>query len=97
MSPLPRLKPQEIPLDHPDSSCMFQPTPDKPFVATRAAIDMYTQETIVACWQVLRQLADEHQGLDYLQVFESDQHEENLWYIEDGEGGAITALLPSDY
>ena len=76
---------------------MFQPGPDKPFVATRPAIEMYTHQTIIACWQVLRRMADEHQGLDYLQVFESDEHDESLWYIEDGDGGAITALLPSDY
>ena len=76
---------------------MFQPGPEKPFVATPSAIDMYTQEVIVACWRVLREIADEHRGLDYLQVFESDVHEEDVWYIEDDEGGAITALLPSDY
>ena len=94
---LPTLKPQEIPLDHPDSNNMFQPAPDKPFVATPAAIEMYANEVIIACWQVLRGKADQHNGLDYLQVFESDDHDENLWFIEDGPGGAITALLPSDY
>lgn len=94
---LPQLKPQEIPLNHPDSSNLFRPGPDKPFVATPAAIEMYSHEVIIACWRVLRQQADEHQGLDYLQVFESNEHAENLWYIEDGEGGAITALLPSDH
>ncbi|MCA8999488.1 MAG: hypothetical protein KDA80_21010 [Planctomycetaceae bacterium] len=94
---LPRLKSQEIPLDDPESTNMFRPGPDKPFVATPAAIAMYSQETILACWQVLRTLADEQQGLDYLQVFESDDHDENLWFIEDGAGGAITALLPTDY
>lgn len=70
---------------------------EKPFVATPAAIAMYSHEVIVACWQVLRQKADEHAGLDYLQVFEAEEHDENLWFIEDGPGGAITALLPSDY
>ncbi|WP_231740962.1 hypothetical protein [Thalassoglobus neptunius] len=49
------------------------------------------------CFRVLRQLAGKQNGLDYLQVFESDTAPENLWFIEDGEGGAITALLPSDY
>jgi hypothetical protein len=97
MEPLPILKPQEISLDDPDSMCMFVPGPDKPFLATRAAIALYSQETILACWQILRQKADEHQGLDYLQVFEHPAKSESLWFIEDGEGGAITALLPSDY
>ena len=41
--------------------------------------------------------ADEHHGLDYLQVFKADDKPEDLWFIEDGEGGCITALLPSDY
>lgn len=94
---LPCLKAQEIPLDHPDSNNMFQPGPDKPFVATQAAIRVYSHSVIVACWNVLRQHADQHTGLDYLQVFEDESKPENLWFIEDGTGGAITALLPSDY
>ena len=94
---LPTLKQQEIPLDHADSCNTFQPSAEKPFLATPAAIDMYTNEVIIACWQVLRHTADEHRGIDYLQVFEDDSKSENLWFIEDGPGGAITALLPSDY
>lgn len=94
---LPKLKLQEISFDDPASINRFQPGPEKPFVATPAAIDAYTHEVIVACWAVLRDLADKHEGLDYLQVFEDDTRDESLWFIEDGEGGAITALLPSDY
>ncbi|MCA8998103.1 MAG: hypothetical protein KDA80_13990 [Planctomycetaceae bacterium] len=94
---LPTLKSQEIPYDDPESTNMFLPGPKKPFVATPAAIEMYSEEVILACWQVLRQQADLHQGIDYLQVFESSEHPENLWFIEDGSGGAITALLASDY
>ncbi|MCC7421867.1 MAG: hypothetical protein IT428_16440 [Planctomycetaceae bacterium] len=97
MGLLPALKEQEIPLDHPDSTCMFRPGPDKPFVATPAAIELYSAEVILACFRVLRQRADEHQGLDYLQVFEDASKPEGLWFIEDGDGGAITALLSSDY
>lgn len=62
------LKAQELPFDHPDSTNMFQPTPEKPFVATPAAIDMYQQETIIECLRILQQKAVEHGGLDYLQV-----------------------------
>ncbi len=97
LSSLPRLKPQEIPVGHPDSSNMFRPGPDKPFVATPGAIEMFSNEVIIACWQILLGKADQHNGIDYLQVFESDDHDEDLWFIEDGSGGAITALLPSDY
>jgi hypothetical protein len=93
----PRLKPQGIPFDHPDSENMFLAGPNKPFLATPAAIEMYSHEVIFACHQVLRTIADAHHGIDYLQVFEDDTKAENLWFIEDGEGGAITALLPSDY
>lgn len=95
--PLPELQPQEIPLDHPDSANEFRPSPEKPFVATPAAIALYTHEAIVACLGVLRAKADEHGGLDYLQVFADPSKPEDLWFIEDGEGGAITALLPSDH
>ena len=35
-------------------------------------------------------------GIDYLQVFETPDGA-RLWFIEDGEGGAITALLPEEY
>lgn len=95
---LPVLKRQEIPLDAPDSSNMFEPSSEKPFVATPAAIEAYTQEVIFQCLIVLNEKAKEHEGLDYLQVFESaGTQRPNLWFIEDGEGGAITALLPSDY
>jgi len=96
---LPRLKPQEIAYDHADSANMFQPSPDKPFVATRDAIGMYQQEFILRCLAVLQQEAEQHQGLDYLQVFDGQASgkAEDLWFIEDGPGGAITALLPSNY
>ena len=90
------LKPQEPPLDDPDSSNRFQPRPDKPFLATPGVIERYGHETIVACLRVLQQRASEHNGIDYLQVFESADGD-RLWFIEDGEGGAITALLPEEY
>ena len=84
------LKTQELPLDHPDSTNKFLPSPEKPFVATRAAIEMYQQETIVECLILLQQRAAEHGGIDYLQVFEDESKPENLWFIEDGTGGAMT-------
>jgi hypothetical protein len=90
---LPTLKPQKIPTDHPDSCCMFRPSAEKPFVATPGAIEMYWVETILACLMVLQRKAIEHNGIDYLQVFHDASKEGNLLYIEDGEGGAITALL----
>lgn len=91
------LKPQEIPLDHPDSCNWFLPSGAKPFVATPAAIDAFGTETIVQSLSVLQAQAREHKGLDYLQVFEEAGSDRRLWFIEDGPGGAITALLPSDY
>lgn len=93
----PELQTQEIPFDHPDSVNKFLPSPDKPLVATPAAIAMYTHQAIYDCLMQLRKLADEKDGLDYLQVFVDPDKPENLWFIEDGEGGAITALLPSDH
>ena len=91
------LKAQEISLDDPQSDCMFQPRPTKPLVATPAAIGAFGIECIVGCLRELQEQAGLHNGLDYLQVFEDDACEQRLWFIEDGEGGAITALLPSDY
>ena len=91
------LKPQEIPLDHPDSCNRFQPSGPKPFLATPAAIEAFGNDLIVECLGVLQSKAREHGGLDYLQVFEHTESNQRLWFIEDGPGGAITALLPSDY
>ena len=76
---------------------MFVPNAAKPFVATPAAIEMYGQETILACLAVLQETAVQNAGLDYLQVFDDPTKREKLWFIEDGTCGAITALLPSDY
>jgi hypothetical protein len=90
------LKPQEIPFDAPGSCFRFQPSAAKPFVATREAISMYGQLVIAECLQRLQRLVREHEGVDYLQVFDCPDKPEPLWFIEDGEGGAITALLPSD-
>lgn len=97
LMPLTKLKQQEIPLDHPNSYNVFQPNAEKPLVATPAAIEMYQQETIFQSLMVLQNLAERHTGLDYLQVFEDPEKAESLWIIEDGPGGAVTALLPSDY
>ena len=96
---LPRLKMQEIPYDAEDSCCRFLPSEEKPFVYTSGAGIMYGLHVIRACQVILRRLAEEHDGLDYIQVFEDQTgfKSEPLWFIEDGDGGAITALLPSDY
>lgn len=76
---------------------MFVPSAEKPFVATPAAIEMYGRETIRACLSLLQDSAIANAGLDYLQVFDFSDKPEKLWFIEDDPGGAITALLPSDY
>jgi hypothetical protein len=41
--------------------------------------------------------AHQHGGIDYLQVFEDEETWDRLWFIEDGDGGAIAALLPEEY
>ncbi|MEP3479742.1 MAG: hypothetical protein ABJZ55_10880 [Fuerstiella sp.] len=91
------LQPQEIPFDDAESVNMFRPSPEKPLVATPGAIEQFSHDTIVACWNVLTDLADEKSGLDYLQVFVREEDGRRLWFLEDGEGGAITALTPDEY
>lgn len=93
---MPTLKMQEVPFTDPASHYLFQPGPKKPFVATPAAIKCYGQ-VFWPCLHQLQALASEHDGIDYLQVFEDASKPEALWFIEDDAGGAITALLPSDY
>ena len=92
-----RLRMQEIGFNDARSSCMFCPSDDKPFVATRAAMDTFGIEIIIAGLRVLHEEARKRSGLDYVQVFDVHDRDEPLWFIEDGPGGAITALLPSDY
>ena len=91
------LRPQEIPLDDPRSCCMFQPSPEKPFVATPAAVEQFGESVIIDCLRILQSRAIAQHGLDYLQVFEVASTNSRLWFIEDGDGGAITALLAEDY
>ena len=91
------LKKQEIALTDPTSTIMFMPRPDKPFVATRSALDVFGETVILEKLRELQALARQHDGLDYLQVFVNRDGGKDLWFIEDGEGGAITALLPEDY
>ncbi|HYH68665.1 MAG TPA: hypothetical protein VD866_28490 [Urbifossiella sp.] len=92
----PTLKEQEIPFDHSESCNFFRPSPRKPFVPTPAALGLY-RDDIPSCLEYLQALACVHRGLDRLQVFEDPSKSEPLWFIEDGDGGAITAILPSDY
>lgn len=65
MSP-PKLQIQEIPLDHPESCCRFIASPEKPLLATRAAIEVHSYETVLACYLVLKELAVVNDGLDRL-------------------------------
>jgi hypothetical protein len=75
---------------------MFQPCSEKPLLATPGAIQAHTAEQIQACLAQLQDLAEVRGGIDYLQVFENEDGDD-LWIIEDGPGGAITAILPSEY
>ena len=85
------LKDQEIPLDDPQSRFRFQ----KPFVSTKGALSTFGPEFLFACLLELQAKAAEHDGLDYLQVFETPEELPNLWFIEDGQ--VVTALLPEEY
>ncbi len=89
------LKPQEIPIDDPRSRYRFT---TQPFVATPTALNIYGQEVITKCLIYLQRQARQYNGIDYLQVFEDlAKGRSDLWFIDDGEGGATTALLPEDY
>jgi hypothetical protein len=94
---LPLLKPQEIPFDYEESDRRFLPSHAKPFVSTPAALESYGPDVIRQCLASLQKLGLVHGGLDRLQVFTDPSKPEDLWFIEDGPGGAIMALLPSDY
>jgi hypothetical protein len=63
------------------------------FVSTRAAIDKFGHEIIIAAHIILLKAVKQKGGLDYLQVFEVDG--EKLWFIDDVDH--VTCLLPEDY
>jgi len=83
--------------DPPRSRHLFEPGPDKPFLVTSGALRLYTREQIVSCLRELQRVARANGGLEYVQVFDADDGNENLWFVEDDGEGAITALLPSEY
>ena len=84
-----KLLPQEQ-----EGKCIF----DSQFVATRNAIDKFGETVIVAAHIILLKAVKQKGGLDYLQVFEDiEKKRPPLWFIDDGDGGATTALLPEDY
>jgi hypothetical protein len=76
---------------------MFCPSDDKPFVATRAAVEAFGIGMIITGLCILQAHARERSGIHHVQVFDVHESDEPLWFIEDGPGGAINALLPSDY
>ena len=92
-----KLRAQDTPLDDPRSRHFFTPNAAKPFRVTAGALRAFTRSEIAWCLATLQNAARAAGGLDYAQVFDSDEHPENLWFIEDDGEGAITALLPSEY
>jgi hypothetical protein len=92
-----RLRNQKTPLDDPRSHHFFTPHAGKPFRVTAGALRSYTRVEIAACLATLQDAARAAGGLEYAQVFDSDKHSENLWFIDDDGEGAITALLLSEY
>lgn len=85
------LKQQQIPYDHSHSRYRFL----KPFLATPGALETFGVPVLSFCLVQLQKLASTEEGLDYLQVFETEGNCSNLWFIEDGL--VVTALLPSEY
>ena len=55
-------------------------------------------EDIIIFLAYLQKQAQIHNGIDYLQIFiDPTKTLPNLWFIDDGDSGATTALLPEDY
>ncbi len=83
-------------MDGPGSMYSFLPE-QKPFLVTAAVSQAIPHSVIRACLHQLTLFAKKHGGLDYLQSFKVEGCTESLWFIDDGDGGAITALFPTDY
>jgi len=63
------------------------------FVATRNAIEKFSEPVIFASYTILQGEVQQKGGLDYLQVFEVDG--QRLWFIDDVSH--VTCLLSEDY
>ena len=86
------LRSQEHPYGSAESKWFFR-ADTKPTVVTKAASEIFTNQQILEAVLYLKEVANEHGGLDYLQVFDRDR--DVLWVIEGQD--VITALLPGDY
>lgn len=86
------LLPPERPHADPDCRSTFSAPR---LIMTPGAVVAFGPETIAACLFRLQQLARQHGGLDFLQVFEHPETRAELWFIEDAPG-VVTALLPED-
>jgi hypothetical protein len=92
-----RYRIQEVDFDDDRSICDFRPGEGKPFLITRGVQDEFGISLPSECLSRLMAMASLHDGIDYLQVFEIPELDQKIWLIDDGDGGAITALLPSEY
>ncbi|QEG20997.1 hypothetical protein [Mariniblastus fucicola] len=88
---------QEIEFSDKRSSWRFTPSDRKPFLITPGAEQAIGIGLAYECLTRLHGLAKLHNGIDYMQKFEILESDITVWFIEDGDGGAITALLPSEY
>ena len=95
MSSLPTLIEQEISYDDPESNCMFRTNEEKELYLTERCMRVYAYDVILACWQVLAEKAEQHGGLESLQIFESEENVQELWFLEGPF--TIDAMLQSDY
>lgn len=86
-------KKQDIPTTDARSTFAFDPA-ETEFVATDGAMQKFGTHTLIRCLNRLTYLAKAADGLDYLQVFETDDHGQ-LWLMQDEE--KITALLPNEH
>ncbi len=92
----PIFKQQEVPYDHPDSTCMFDPDTDDIAIAITPAAKAIYNDYAFELLAVLKDLAKRHNGLDRLQIFMSqDPTVEDLW-VEQGHD-AIVFHLPSEH
>jgi hypothetical protein len=74
------LRQQPLPLDHPDSTCMFQGL----VVPSRAALESFGEGVIECCMIVLRTKAQENAGLYFLQTFVDRVDGRMLTFVDDG-------------
>lgn len=90
------LKRQSRPFNAEECCHFFVPTKEKPCIVSLSAIEQVGTTTIRKFLGDLQIMARKHNGIDAMQVFESPDGKQKLWFHEGGSDGIISVFVQAD-